>query len=188
MRASLLTAIFLGCITIPSLTGCGGGGGDDSSDFSGAANVSLSLTPSNLDSGDRTLVRVEVSDVHASGIALKFRYPKGLAYVPKSGVIIVEEKQTTITPRVNAVTADEGSVYLVFYLSQKMFRRKGQIYSGEPGTVELQLVGKSAISDGLVEVDADVNDPSVADTEEFNITKPEFLAEDQQGITVQVAE
>jgi hypothetical protein len=45
-----------------------------------------------------------------------------------------------------------------------------------------------AVQDGLVEVDADVDDPGVADTLEFNISKPEFLAEDQQSITVQVAD
>jgi hypothetical protein len=188
MRPSLITTVLLASLATTSLLGCGGGGGDDSGDFSGAANVSMSVTPSNLDSGDRTVVRVEVSDVHENGIALKFRYPAGLVYVPNSGTIIVDEKETSIKPRVNAVTADDESVYLVFYLPQKLFRRSGQQYAGEPGTVELQLVGKLAVQDGLVEVDADVDDPGVADTLEFNISKPEFLAEDQQSITVQVAD
>lgn len=188
MRPSLITTVLLASLATTSLLGCGGGGGDDSGDFSGAANVNMSVTPSNLDSGDRTVVRVEVSDVHENGIALKFRYPAGLVYVPNSGTIIVDEKETSIKPRVNAVTADDESVYLVFYLPQKLFRRSGQQYAGEPGTVELQLVGKLAVQDGLVEVDADVDDPGVADTLEFNISKPEFLAEDQQSITVQVAD
>jgi hypothetical protein len=188
MRPSFITTVLLASLATTSLLGCGGGGGDDSSDFSGAANVSMSLNPSTLDSGDRTLVRVEVSDVHLNGIALKFRYPAGLVYVPNSATIIVDEKETKIKPRVNAVTSDDESVYLVFYLPQKLFRRAGQEYAGEPGTVEVQLVGKGAVREGLVEVDADVDDPGVADTLEFNISKPEFLAEDQQSITVQVSE
>jgi hypothetical protein len=189
MRPSLLATLLLTAITIPSMVGCGGGGGgDDSGDFSGAANVSMSVKPSSLDSGDRTLVRVDVSDVHENGIALKFRYPAGLVYVPNSATILVDDKETAIKPRVNAVTSDDESVYLVFYLPQKLFRRTGQDYSGESGTVELQLVGKLAVRDGLVEVDADVDDPGIADSVEFNLSKPEFLAEDQQSISVQVAE
>jgi hypothetical protein len=188
MRASLLTTVLLISLSTLSLTGCGGGGGDGSTDYAGAANVSLSVSPSSLDSGDRAFVRTEVSEVHPNGIALKFRYPAGLAYVAKSGAITVGEKRSTLKPIINSVTSDEGSVYLVFYLSQKLFRRSGQTYSGEPGTIEFQLVGKSAVHDGLVEVDADVDDPNVANTAEFNLAKPEFLPEDQQSITVQVAE
>jgi hypothetical protein len=188
MRPSLVSTLLLSAFTIP-IVGCGsGGGGDDSGDFSGAANVSISINPSNLDSGDRTLVRVDVSDVHEDGIALKLRYPEGLVYVPNSGTLFVDEKETEIKPRVNTVTTDEEAVYLVFYLPQKLFRRPGQEYYGESATVELQLVGKSAVRDGLVEVDADVDDPGIADSIEFNISKPEFLAEDQQTISVQVAD
>jgi hypothetical protein len=189
MRPWLLATFVLVALSPLSLSGCGGGGGgDDTGDFSGAANVSLSVNPSTIDSGDRTFVRLELSDVHPNGIALKIRYPQGLVYVPNSGTLVVDEKETAIKPRVNAVTPDEESVYLVFYLPQKLFRRAGQEYSGEPGTVELQLVGKLAVQDGLVEVDADVDDPGVADTLEFNISKPEFLAEDLQSISVQVGD
>lgn len=188
MRSSLLPTILIASLSTTIMCGCGGGGGDDSSDFSGAANVSMSVNPSTLDSGDRALVSVEVSDVHANGIALKFRYPNGLAYVPKSGALFVDEKKVTIKPVVTAVSADEASVYLVYYLPQKLFRRASQQYAGEPGTVEFQLVGKTAVNDGLIEVDADVDDPTVSNTTEFNISKPEFLAEDQQSISVQVGD
>lgn len=184
MRASLFTTVLMVSLAASSLVGCGGGGGDDSSGFSGAANVSISVTPSELDSGDRALVRVEVNEVHENGILLKFRYSQGLVYVPNSGTVIIDEDETPIKPRFNVVNKDEESVYLVFFLSQKLFRRPGEEYSGEPGTVELQLVGKSAIRDGLIEVDADVDDPGIADSQEFNASKPDFLAEDQQSITV----
>ncbi len=186
MRVSLL-GIFLVTSFVASVVGCGGGGGDDSSDFSGAATVSLKLTPSQLDSGDRTLVSVEVGDVHPNGIALKFRYPDGLVYVPKSSVLIVDEDGSRISPRVNVASTDGGSTYLVYYLPQKLFRRAKEIYSGEPGTVQFQLVGKSAVTDGLVEVDADVDDANVDNATEFNVAIPEFLAEDQQTISVAVS-
>lgn len=167
--------------------GCGGGGGDDSTDFSGAATVSMTLTPSELDSGDRTLISAYVGDVHANGVALKFRYPDGLVYVPKSSVLLVDEDEIKISPKVNVASTDGGSTYLVYFLPQKLFKRAKETYNGEPGTVEFQLVGKSAITDGLVEVDADVDDTNVDNNTEFNVATPEFLAEDQQSITVQVA-
>lgn len=184
MRASLVSTVLMASLTTSSLVGCGGGGGDDSSGFSGAANVSMSVTPSELDSGDRALVRVEVSEVHENGILLKFRYSQGLVYVPNSGTVIIDEDETPIKPRFNVVNKDEESVYLVFFLPQKLFRRSGEEYTGESGTVEIQLVGKSAVREGLIEVDADVDDPGIADTLEFNVSKPEFLAEDQRSITV----
>ena len=186
MRASLMLPL-LALSLAASLVGCGGGGGDDSSDFSGAATVSLSLAPSDIDSGDRTLVSVYVGDVHANGIALKFRYPDGLVYVPKSSMLVVDEKEIKISPRVNVTSTDGGSTYLVYFLSQKLFKRVKEVYNGEPGTVQFQLVGKSAITDGLVEVDADVDDTNVDNDTEFNVATPEFLAEDMQSITVQVA-
>lgn len=186
MRASLLSIFLATSLAVP-LVGCGGGGGDDSTDFSGAATVSMSLTPSQLDSGDRALVSVDVGDVHPNGIALKFRYPDGLSYVPKSSVLIVDGDDIKISPRVNVASTDGGSTYLVYYLPQKLFRRAKEIYSGEPGTVQFQLVGKSAVTDGLVEVDADVDDANVDDNIEFNVATPEFLAEDQQTISVAVS-
>ena len=50
--------------------------------------------------------------------------------------------------------------------------------------MEVQLVGKAAVPEGTIEVDADVDDPGIADTLEFKVSKPEFLAEDQHSITV----
>ncbi len=185
MRASLLTKVLMTSLAALSVVGCGGGGGDDSSGFSGAANVSMSVNPSELDSGDRALVRVALSEVHENGIILKFRYPQGLVYVPNSGAVIIEQDETPIKPRFNVVNRDEESVYLVFFLPQKLFQRPGTAYSGDSGTVEVQLVGKAAVPEGIIEVDADVDDPGIADTLEFKVSKPEFLAEDQHSITVQ---
>ena len=189
MRAYLTNALLACLATTTTLTGCGGGGGsDDSSTFSGAATVSLDLTPSTIDSGDETLIKTWVGDVHQNGIALKFKFPSGLSYVFESATLTVGEKEVDIKPRNNVVTADERSTFLVFYLSQRLFRQDSEEYNGEPGLVQLRLVGKSLVNDGLVQVDADVDDPNVADTIEFNVSKPEFVAADQQSITVVVAE
>lgn len=190
LTTTLLSAALLAgvAVAIP-LTGCGGGGGgSDSSTFSGAATVSLDLTPSTIDSGDETLVKAWVGDVHQSGIALKFRFPSGLRYVPESATLTVGEKEVDIKPRNNVLTTDEKSTYLVFFISQRLFRQPSQEYNGEPGLVQLRLVGKSLVNEGLVEVDADVNNPDVPDPVEFNVSKPEFTAVDQRTITVIVSD
>lgn len=187
MRAYLSIALTLGLATTTILTGCGGGGGsDDSSTFSGAATVSVDLTPSIIDSGDETLVKAWVGDVHPSGIALKFKYPSGLNYVFQSATLTVGEKEVEIKPRTNVLTPDEKSAFLVFYLSQRLFRQDSEEYKGSPGLVRLRLVGKSLVNNGLVQVDADVDNPDVADSIEFNVSKPEFVASDEASISVVV--
>ena len=186
MKAHLLTALMASSVVATSLVGCGGGGGSDSNSFSGAATVSLNLTPSTIDSGDRTLVQIWVGDVHENGIALKLRYPSGLGYVSGTAHVIVDGDEVPIKPTANLKTADKGTTYLVFFLPQKLFQQAKQTYQGEAREIGLQLVGKSLVMDGLVEVDADVNDTRVADSDEFKVDKPDFSAADQQQITVQV--
>ena len=122
--------------------------------------------------------------MNASGIAVKFRYPLGLDYVKSSAALVVDEKTIKLTPTVNIDSDREESTYLVFYLSQKLFRRPGEPYNGDPGTLRFELVGKATVTDGLVEVDPDVDDPALKNTEEFSLQNPEFSAEDKASISV----
>lgn len=170
-------------LTLGSMTGCGGGGGGGS-DFAGAATVSLDVQPSQIDTGDRTQVSSQVGDVHSNGIALKYRYPTGLKYVHSTAFLTVQDKEYDISPTVNVVSNEDEAIYLIFYLPQKLFTTSGQEYNGQPGTVSFQLVGRSAVDDGLVEVDADVDDSSVDNNVEFDLANPEFVAEDQAYISV----
>ena len=188
MKNNLLT---LALLTTASavLHGCGGGGGDGSDEsFSGAASVSIRVTPSDIDTGDRTQVELSVGDVNEVGVALKLRYPSGLRYVSGSATLTVESVEKKINPSVNISSQEAKISYLVFYVPQKSFRRPGEPYSGDPGTVTLQLAGKAQVQDGLVEVDADIDDPAKDNSEEFKITSPEFLADDQAPISVQSAQ
>lgn len=161
---------------------CGGGGGGD--DFVGAATVGVRLQPSRIDSGDRTQVTIDIGDVHDTGIALKIRFPNGLRYVPSSATLLVDKQQTKLTPAVNALAEDENSIYLVFYLSQSLFRPSGGEYNGQMGTLRLQLEGRKAVRKGAVEVDADVDDPQESNDSEFTLSDPEFAAEDEASIEV----
>lgn len=168
--------------------GCGGGGGSSSGgaegDFVGAANVSVRTTPAKIDSGDRTLVAIDISDVHESGIAVKIRFPVGLDYVKSSAFLNVGGKKLDISPTINETDQKEDVTYLVFYLSQAQFKRSGQEYSGEQGALTLQLEGRDSIKEGQIEVDPDVDDPAEDNNMEFKLDNPEFVAEDTAAIEV----
>jgi hypothetical protein len=181
MKASLFSSLLCGTLVTLAMA-CGGGGGGD--DFVGAATVGIRLQPSKIDSGDRTQVTVDIGDVHETGIGLKIRFPDGLRYVPASASLSVDDRETKLTPTVNALAEDDNSVYLVFYLSQSLFRSSGEEYSGQMGTLRLQLEGRKVVKDGKVEVDADVDDPQESNDSEFSLSNPEFAAEDEASIQV----
>jgi hypothetical protein len=179
-----LFSVLLSATLLP-IVGCGGGGGGGGGDeFVGAANVSINSSPQQIDSGDRTRVSIELSDVHENGIAVKVRFPSGLRYVPSSSFLMVGEREIDISPTVNATDDTEDQTYLVFYLTQSQFRRSNQEYNGESGTLLIQLEGRKTVVDGEIEVDPDVDDPAEDNTIEFDLASPEFVSEASASITV----
>jgi predicted small secreted protein len=157
------------------LTACGGsGGGDDT--YAGAARVHITASPTKIDSGDRTKVSIDVSEVHENGIALKVRYPEGLSYVVDSAILEVNQREIDLAPAVNETI--DGDVYLVIYITQSM------IDEGEQGTIVIELEGYDKVNDGRIAVDPDVDDPLVANATEFNAEDPQFDEED--GVDIQV--
>ncbi len=181
--AKMFSLAVQGCIAA-SMLGCGGGGGGGSDAFVGAATVSIDLVPSRIDSGDRTQVTSYVGDVHPNGIALKYRFPEGLIYVPDSAKLEMDQRKVSLSPTVNVFDSKENSTYLVFYLSQSLFRTAGEEYTGAAGKIILQLEGRGVVRDGKVEVDADVDDPLEDNSSEFSIDNPEFSAADSASISV----
>jgi hypothetical protein len=180
-RSIILAATFF-AFTGVGWGGGGGGGGDTS--YSGAANVSIRATPSKIDTGSRTQVSIDISDVVESGIAIKIRYPIGLKYVPSSAFLNVGEKELDLTPTINVDVSKDDETYLVFYVTQSQFKRSGQDYDGEQATMTLQLEGREAVQNGEIEVDPDVDDPAEDNAVEFNVDTPEFEAEDSTPIEV----
>jgi hypothetical protein len=179
-RISLLVVL-----ATTGLLGCGGGGGGSGSGpFFGAANVDVRTTPSRIDSGDRTQVSIELSDVHENGIAVKIRFPAGLRYVPGSSFLLVDEKEIDVDPTIIQTDEAEDLSYVVTYLTQSQFRRSSQEYNGESGTLLLQLEGRKSVIDGAIEVDPDVDDPAESNDIEFDISNPEFAAEGSASIEV----
>lgn len=156
----LFIYIFLLCF----LLSCGGGGGGES-DFVGGANVSIAVRPDKVDTGDHVLLRTVISDVYKDGIALKFRYPVALSFVPESAYFEADGEDVKITPNYEEFAASGRFVYLVFFLTQPEIIENGAV-------VYLELKADSIMEEADISVDADIN------TGEFNVNEPQFSPQD----------
>lgn len=161
-------------LTLCMMTSCGGGGGDS---FVGGANVDLSVTPNTIDTGDRVLVRVNISNIHPDGVSVKFNYPTSLTYIPNSGAFeSSSQDEFDVDPVVNQNIDDE--TYLVFFLSDD------DVEQGSSATITFELEAVDTEDDAVIGVDADVNDISVDDALEFDIENPEYMSEDQESVNI----
>lgn len=157
--------------------GCGGGGGG-STPFVGAALVNIDAVPRETDPGKRVQVTSRINEVHRDGIYLKIRYPDGFSFAPGTGNLTSQGSQRTVSPQFNQTDMNEGTSYLVFNLSREIFSEDNE------GTLVFELRAEPEVRTGKIEIDADVNDPTVPDEGEFSIDNPEFTAQDQITIAV----
>jgi hypothetical protein len=172
----LLVALGVLCATFLMIS-CGGGGGGGGGELEPAL-LRLELTSNSIDTGDFLGLKLDISEVNENGIILKFRYPTGLTYVPGSATLRVNgnPQAITVTPTVNS--GSNGKIYLVYFLSVALF---GDDLDGE---LNLRLKAIGAVEDGVIEVDADQDDPSIADNQEFDIESPDFSAVEMRDIEV----
>jgi hypothetical protein len=152
---------------------CGGGGGGG---FEGAARVQLDVNKHSIDSGERTTVTTKLNDVDPLGIMLKFKYPAGINYVTGTALLKVNDVVTAIAPTHNVL--NESDNYLVFFISQSSLGSKAR------GDLIFELVGYETIENGEIAVDADLDDPNIANTVEFDAGDPNFTEEDVVTIEV----
>lgn len=158
------------------LIACGGGSSGEGG-FVGAGRVELTASPTSIDVGDRMEVKVRLQDVSEDGVIVKIKYADGLEYVLNSASLEVDSNDLDVGPAVNMLKNKE--VFLVFYFGQDLFDDTAT------GTLTFQLEGTDRVSNGEIEVDLDVDDPLIANTEEFDIENPEFQVEDAVGVNVE---
>jgi hypothetical protein len=158
------------------LSACGGGGSDN--DFVGAALLNVDTTPQRIDPGNRTQTTVYIYDVHQNGIFLKVKYPAGLKYASQSSKLEINGRIITVFPNNIVATADNSSNFLVYVLGKDEFNE------AEYGILRFQLEGVKELQNGDIEVDADVDDPQIQNSKEFNVAEPAFNGEDKVSITV----
>lgn len=159
-------------LSVIILASCGGGGGGSDDTFIGAAQIISKTSPKTIDTGDRSRLTVEMSEIHADGIVVKIRYPEGLDYVSGSAQIEIDGVNNDLEPDFESNA--NGNNYLIFLLSQASFGLKNT------GLLSLELVGLDEIISGKIEVDADVR----SDDFSFDPQNPDFTSEGSASIKV----
>lgn len=167
----LLTISFLALISCG--VGGGGGGGDS---FDGAAHVSLDIDPNEIDAGDQLTATVDIHDVHEDGIMLKIRVPSGLSYIVDSTTLEVSDRIYDWDPTTRK--SDSKYNYVIYFLDRDIFG------DDDYGRLSVKFLGTSAVDDGKIEIDPDINNRQVTDTREFDVSDPRFSAEAEEGVTV----
>lgn len=167
-----MKTILLWCL-VPLALGCGGGGGGDS--FVGAGNITVKVSPNEVDTGDRTLVTLSFNELHPDGVAIKLRYPSGLNYIPDTSFWKIDGEELDASPFVEVDANIAQSLYLVYFLDRGILGEKNE----GSLTFELRAVDQTNES-SEIEVDVDVleEDPT------FSADTAEFSAEDTAPLRV----
>jgi hypothetical protein len=156
-----------------ALFGCGGGGGGP--DYTGAGNVTLRVSQSEIDTGDRTKITVTYNELHPDGVVIKMRYDAGLEYIPDTSLWRINGKNLDATPA-SEVTGDVAeSIFLIYNLGRDVL---GKNNSGEL-IFELRGIEETA-KNSEIEVDMDVLEEDTV----FSAENPEFSPEDSVPLMV----
>ena len=156
---------------------CGTGGGSGGLSGGGPAGINVRIEPNVLDTGDRSTVTLNIGDFRDTNIAIKFRSALGLTYVTNTAFFIIDGELVDTFP--TTVVSDSSAFnYLVFYISRTTFGDRGE------GVLTFELEASADIENGLVEVDIDLDDPAVNNSTEFQVTTPEFNAQDTAFVRV----
>ena len=140
------------------------------------AELSLQVSPKDLDTGDRLTVEIEIDSIANGSAAVKARMPVGLQYVAKSAKLQIGDGFIKFEPTTTA--ADAQYRYLVFYVGTSTLAPE------DHGTITFILSAAAPVDEGEVEVDADVDDPAISNSKEFKIADPKF--DPQDGVTIRV--
>jgi len=167
----------------------GGGGSDDPFSPGGSA---IEADPTSIDTGERSTITVQLADPNPRGVVLKIRFSTQLSYVNRSSTILVNGNEIRRDPDEKGTSAADSKYYLVFvltpidfgdasYLELKLF------VHGDTATVSSSSSSGSTSSSGAstdarIEVDADLVDPAVDD--QFDISAPDFTAEDGASVEI----
>lgn len=156
------------------LVACGGGGGGGGEEQ--PAQLSLQVSPKEIDTGDRMVAEVEIDSIVSGAIALKVRIPSGLRYVAASSKLRIGDGFINYEPTTLAAAGEYR--YIVYYLGTDTLAPE------DHGTLKFVLSGATGVEDGEVEVDADVDDPAVANSKEFKVDDPKFDPQDAVSVGV----
>lgn len=163
---------------IAACGGIGGGGGGGGSTPNYEGDYYLEVERNHIDSGDLNKISVEIANLNPRGAILKFRMSRSLSYVRNTAVRFPDrEERRSIAP--DRFVSDDSERFLVFFLDPR------EAIGGDYISLQFTLKGVAGDEDGFLEIDLDNNDPSVPDSREFSIEKPNFTAKDRRSIYIE---
>lgn len=173
-------------LLLACLIGCGGGSSNSSFGGGGAALVAITTNPSKIDVQDRTMVKITLKEVNRNGIAVKVRFSNKLEYAPNTSFLRVSGEDKKLEPDFNL--RDGNRRYLVFFLKRSFFGEVPQSDDittvSEDGELRFELTGKERLQNSKIEVDVDVDDPTIPNKDEFSADNPGFQSEAEASISV----
>ncbi len=175
--ASLILTSVLALVSCGFGGGGGGGNGDSNSEDSlNPGRFTLFVSPSSIDTGDRTRVRLVLSDISSEGAILKIRFPENLDYIRNSSKLDINGTESDFAP--NVVASSGGLTYVVYFITKDSL---GAVNAGELSFV---LRGSGAVLDGAIEADIDLDDPALRPSQKFSVANPLFETQQDQNIDV----
>ncbi|MCB0339096.1 MAG: hypothetical protein KDD53_05810 [Bdellovibrionales bacterium] len=166
IRSSLTLIVSVAALL--SIASCGGGGGG--SNFKGAGRIDVSVSPSQVDLGDRVEVDVMIADAHPDGIFVKIRHPAALSYVAESAVLEIDGDEFTINPSY-IDTSDEDYSFLFFSLENSIFKNTDKAIIRFEARADTEVSGFGQKGIGQIEADIDVLEDvtTSVQVEEFDV-------------------
>lgn len=175
--ASLILTSVLALVSCGFGGGGGGGNGDSNSEDSlNPGRFTLFVSPSSIDTGDRTRVRLVLSDISSEGAILKIRFPENLDYIRNSSKLDIDGTESDLAP--NVVASSGGLTYVVYFIT------KDSLGAANAGELSFVLRGSGAILDGAIEADIDLDDPALRPSQKFSVANPLFETQQDQNIDV----
>ena len=181
MRTGIKFSLVILLSMLAVACGLGGGGGGGGSDSSGVEadqlpEIYLNAYPRDIDSGDRMTVDLQLDNVRSNTFVVKLRFKKSISYVYNSSFLLIDGDPVDTSPDVS--TSDDTYSYLVYYMNIDQFLEH------DSGQMVLQLEATANLGPTDIEADIDVDDPTIANSSEFDVTKPKFSALANDGVNI----
>lgn len=174
----LALGLLVGCTA-----SCSGGGSQG--DPIGPARASITVSPTVIDTGDRTNVTVRIFEFQTAAVAIKIQFPSALRYVSESSAYAVGLPDLVDTGPDEEASSGDATTLVYYFSLDSLIEQYGADEIDEDNiTLLLQLEGLTDIQDGVVGVDIDIDNPDIPNDEEFDSTAPRFDAQAEDDVRV----
>ena len=177
MKHSIITTLLV-CSMAFASTGCGGGSGG-SDDFQGSGIINGSVSPQEVDPGDRVEARAAIFEANESGIRVSIRYPEAFSYVPATAFLLINGIEFDIDPDAIINLESSDNTIITFVLPPEFLEDNNDI----------EVVAQFRLNDEIDDDETFEFDVDTLDLDDLNSESSdqdqiadEFNAEDENSV------